>query len=133
MTHTDARLELCRKIILENYRTQMHIGAYEKERGITQPVVWNVFVWIALPHASANTLAGVYDYTLIPEAINAIVTQGHIDLQETLADELFRRLFTDARVMAAQVKTTKPQAYPNCDGISIETFAFNPHIAKSQS
>ena len=48
--------------------------------------------------------------------------QGHIHLQETLADDLLARVLAHPRVRAARVATEKPDVYPDCDAVGCEVF-----------
>ena len=72
--------------------------------------------------ALADRLAAAYDYRALPQAVDAAVASGHIELQETLVEAVADALWADTRVKAVRVQSTKPEAYPNCDGISVETF-----------
>ena len=59
----------------------------------------------------------------LPVEIGALAEEhGHIELQETLVESIARRLLVNPRVAAVRVQSTKPEAYPNCDGLSAETF-----------
>ena len=37
----------CRKIILNDYRTRIRIGAYDLERSAAQPVAVTVEIWVS--------------------------------------------------------------------------------------
>lgn len=118
----DHLLLSCRKLSVFDYSIDMFIGAYDVERLQPQPVVFNIDVWVRTADSDADTLEGVYDYTLIPQAVDAVVADGHIDLQETLVDAIADRLMIDPRVQAVRVASQKPQAYPNCRAIGVELF-----------
>ena len=118
----DHLLLSCRKLSVFDYAIDMFIGAYDAERLQPQPVVFNVDVWVRTADTDSDTLEGIYDYTLIPQGIDAVVADGHIDLQETLVESIADRLLTDPRVQAVRVASRKPQAYPNCRAIGVEIF-----------
>lgn len=118
----DQLLTTCRKLSVFDYRTDMSIGAYDSERTQTQPVIFNVDVWVLKTDSSGTTLDAVYDYTLIPQAIDTVIAQGHIDLQETVVDQVADALLADPRVRAVRVASQKPLAYPNCRSIGVEIF-----------
>lgn len=111
----------CFKLTLKNYRLPAKIGALDEEHGRTQPVVVTIDVWVEKT-ALADRLAAAYDYRALPQAVDAAVASGHIELQETLVEAVADALWADTRVKAVRVQSTKPEAYPNCDGISVETF-----------
>jgi dihydroneopterin aldolase len=50
------------------------------------------------------------------------VAQGHVHLQETLADDVLKRLLAHPKVRAARVSTEKPDVYPDCDAVGVEVF-----------
>ena len=109
------------RLTLKNYRIPMEIGALVEEHGRTQPVVITIDVWVAKTVLN-DDLAAAYDYRLLPQAVDNTVAEGHIELQETLVESIARRLMVNPRVTAVRVQSTKPEAYPNCDGLSVETF-----------
>ncbi len=49
---------------------------------------------------------------------------GHIVLQETLCDDLLRRMLAHPQVRAARVSTEKTDVYPDCEAVGCEVFGF---------
>ena len=109
------------RLTLKNYRLPVEIGALAEEHGRTQPVVITIDVWVKKTNLN-DDLDAAYDYRLLPQAVDNTVAEGHIELQETLVESIARRLLVNPRVAAVRVQSTKPEAYPNCDGLSAETF-----------
>ncbi len=116
----------CRKIILNDYRTRIRIGAYDHERRAAQPVAVTVELWVSYAFGAQKRLNDVYDYTRIVETIETVAARGHIDLQEDLVDQVITALFSDARVRAVRVRTAKPQACDAAESVSVETFRARP-------
>lgn len=114
----------CRRILLEDLLVQMQIGAYAEEHGRTQPVLVTVEVWLPFAHSTAceDNLAEVYDYSMLPQIVENIATNGHVELQETLGDRILERLFADERVAAARVRTAKLNACVGAKAVAVETF-----------
>jgi dihydroneopterin aldolase len=50
------------------------------------------------------------------------MAQGHVQLQETLCDDLVRTLLAHPSVRAVRVSTMKPDVYPDCEGVGVEVF-----------
>ncbi len=121
MTPDTSITQSCFKLTLKNYRLPAQIGALDEEHGRSQPVIVTIDVWVEKT-ALADHLAAAYDYRALPQAVDAALAAGHIELQETLVKAVAETLMTDCRVQAVRVQSTKPEAYPNCDGISVETF-----------
>ena len=50
------------------------------------------------------------------------VQRGHVELQETLCDELAAALLAHPQVQAVRLSTCKPDVYPDCEGVGVEVF-----------
>ena len=57
------------------------------------------------------------------------MARGHIELQETLADDLLRAMMAHPKVRAARVSTEKPDVYPDCDAVGVEVFGIKEATA----
>lgn len=110
------------KIVLQNYETQARIGAYERERYAEQPLRLNVAVYVSRCPALNIDLADVYNYDLIIEAIESVLCEGHIDLQETLIEKVAERLLENDLVRAVYLRSEKTEAYPKADFVGVEAF-----------
>ena len=124
----DPRLADCRRLFLRDYSVPVRIGAHDFERDAPQRVVFNVdlYVPLALSTPSRDHLDEVVDYDFIRSTIRDRVAQGHVDLQETLADDLLRLLLAHPGVRAARVSTAKPDVYPDCREVGVEVFGICP-------
>jgi len=114
----------CRRLFLRDHVVPVHIGAHAFEKGVTQRLVFNVELFV--PYASttpkADKLAEVVDYDFVREVIAARLSQGHVELQETLCDDLAAQLLTHPQVRAVRLSTQKPDVYPDCVGVGVEVF-----------
>ena len=130
-TLTHPALADCRRLFLRNYDVQVNIGVHDFEKLGAQRLLFNVdlYVPLALSTPSADRLEEVVDYDFIRSAIQARVQQGHVQLQETLADELLRTMLAHPRVRAARVSTEKPDVYPDCDAVGCEVFGIKGTLA----
>ena len=118
------RLMDCRRLFLRDYEVWINIGVHDFEKKAEQRVRLNVdlYVPLALSTPTHDRLAEVLDYDFIRREIMARVAQGHIHLQETLADDILKRLLQHPKVRAARVATEKPDVYPDCDAVGCEVF-----------
>lgn len=116
----------CRRIILEDLRIDMQIGAHAEEHGRTQPVLVTVEVWVPLQHSTAHddNLDEVYSYSDLSLIVQNIANQGHIRLQETFGDRLLDYIMNDNRIAAARVKTAKLHACVGAKAVAVETFRY---------
>jgi dihydroneopterin aldolase len=114
----------CRRLFLRDHVVPVQIGAHDFEKGVTQRLVFNVELFV--PYASttpkADKLAEVVDYDFVRELIAARVAVGHVELQETLCDELASQLLAHPQVRAVRLSTQKPDVYPDCAGVGVEVF-----------
>ena len=120
-----SRLSLeCRRIFLRNHTVPVRIGAHDFEKTQAQRVVFNVelFVPYDLSTPQADDLAEVVDYDFVRELIAARIGQGHVELQETLCDDLAAQLLAHPRVQAVRLSSNKPDVYPDCEAVGVEVF-----------
>lgn len=114
----------CRRLFLRNYELPVNIGVHAFEKQGAQRLLINVDLWVALADSTPENdrLDEVVDYDFIRDAVAARVAQGHIELQETLADDLLATMLAHPKVRAARVSTEKPDVYPDCDAVGCEVF-----------
>lgn len=121
---TNPQLADCRRLFLRDYEVWINIGVHDFEKKGEQRVRINVDLYVPLAQSTprADQLDEVLDYDFIRREIMARVAQGHIHLQETLADDVLERLLAHPKVRAARVATEKPDVYPDCDAVGCEVF-----------
>lgn len=122
---THPNLRDCRRLFLRDYAVHIHIGVHDFEQGAPQRVLINVDLYVPLAQSTpqGDRIDEVVDYDFIRRAVQDRVAQGHIQLQETLADDLLARMLQHPGVRAARVSTAKPDVYPDCDAVGVEVFA----------
>ncbi|MFO0443652.1 MAG: dihydroneopterin aldolase, partial [Betaproteobacteria bacterium] len=121
---TNPQLANCRRLFLRDYEVWINIGVHDFEKKGEQRVKINVDLYVPLAESTPrhDELAEVLDYDFIRREIMARVAQGHIHLQETLADDVLARMLAHPNVRAARVATEKPDVYPDCDAVGCEVF-----------
>ena len=114
----------CRRIVLRNHAVPVRIGAHDFEKTQAQRVVFNVelFVPYELSTPQTDDLAEVVDYDFVRELIAARIGQGHVELQETLCDDLAAQMLAHPRVQAVRLSSNKPDVYPDCEAVGVEVF-----------
>ena len=126
MTHDPATnlLLTCRRLFLRDHLIHVHIGAHDFEKVGAQRLIFNVelFVPYAQSTPTADKLSEVVDYDFVRGVIAARIQQGHVELQETLCDELTATLLQHPGVKAVRLSTCKPDVYPDCAGVGVEVF-----------
>jgi dihydroneopterin aldolase len=132
-TLLDPALRDCRRLFLRNHEVMVRIGVHDFEHQAPQRMRFNVdlYVPLALSTPSQDRLDEVVDYDFIRTTIAQRIARGHIELQETLADELLRALLAHPGVRAARVATEKPDVYPDCEAVGVEVFGWRTPAATS--
>ncbi|HBI84265.1 MAG TPA: diguanylate cyclase [Alcaligenaceae bacterium] len=119
-----AALANCRRLFLKEFEINMNIGVHDFEKKGEQRVIINVdlYVPLELNTPSQDELNEVVDYDFMRQTIADIIADGHIQLQETLCDEIVKRMLAHPLVQATRVSTEKPDVYPDCEGVGVEVF-----------
>ncbi|NMM26654.1 MAG: dihydroneopterin aldolase [Glaciimonas sp.] len=114
----------CRRLFLRNYAVLINIGVHDYEKRGEQRVLINVDLYIplALSTPKDDNLNEVVDYDFMRETIANRTAQGHVQLQETLCDDVARSMLAHPNVRAVRVSTMKPDVYPDCEGVGVEVF-----------
>jgi dihydroneopterin aldolase len=122
----DPRLATCRRIFVRNYVVDANIGIHEHERRGAQRLALNVDLYVALAMSTPrhDKLHEVVDYDFVRLTIKRRIEQGHINLQETLVDELARTMLAHPAVRAVRVSSEKPDVYDDVDAVGVEVFHF---------
>jgi 7,8-dihydroneopterin aldolase/epimerase/oxygenase len=122
----DPRLADCRRLFLRNYIVDANIGIHAFEKAGAQRLALNVdlYVPLALSTPRHDRIHEVVDYDFIRVTIRHRLEQGHINLQETLVDDVARSLLAHPAVRAVRVSSEKPDVYPDVDAVGIEVLHF---------
>jgi 7,8-dihydroneopterin aldolase/epimerase/oxygenase len=122
----DPRLADCRRLFLRNYVVDANIGIHAIEKEGAQRLALNVdlYVPLALSTPRHDRIHEVVDYDFIRLTIRHRLEQGHINLQETLVDDIARTLLAHPAVRAVRVSSEKPDVYPDVDAVGVEVLHF---------
>ena len=121
-------LQTCRKLFLRRHEVMVQIGVHEFEKTAPQRMWIDVDLYVPLAHTTPQNdhIAGVVDYDFVREVVARRVARGHIELQETLCDDLVDELMRHPGVQAVRLSTCKPDVYPDCDAVGVEVFRAKP-------
>jgi dihydroneopterin aldolase len=103
-----------------------NIGIHAFEKVGPQKLVISVdlFVPLALSTPLHDKIHEVLDYDFVRSTVRQRIEQGHINLQETLVDDLVRALLAHPLVRAVRVSSEKPDVYADVEAVGIEVFRF---------
>ena len=122
----DPRLAQCRRIFLREVLLDANIGIHDFERAGSQRLVINVdvFVPLAVSTPRHDRIGEVLDYDFVRLTIRRRIEQGHINLQETLVDDIARALLAHPSVAAVRVASEKPDVYEDVEAVGVEVLRF---------
>lgn len=123
---TDPRLANCRRIFLRDWALDANIGVYSAERHGTQRLVLNLDVYVALSASTPrhDDVREVVDYDFVRDVVEQRLARGHINLQETLVDDIVTELLRRPGVQAVRVSSEKTEIYAGVAGIGVEVLRF---------
>jgi len=124
LAHPD--LKDCRRVFLRAFSVDANIGVHDSEKNGPQRVVISVDLFVPLEASRPvhDRIDEVLDYDFIRETVLSRVSRGHINLQESLCDDVADALLLNPKVRAVRVSTEKPDVYADCDAVGIEVFRF---------
>lgn len=122
----DPRLADCRRIFLREVVLGANIGIHAFEKNGPQRVTINVdlFVPLAASTPQQDKIHEVVDYDFVRQVIRARIERGHINLQETLVDDIARALLAYPAVRAVRVASEKPDVYEDVEAVGVEVLLF---------
>jgi dihydroneopterin aldolase len=108
------------RVFMHDLVLDVEIGVYTNEKGVTQRVRFSVDVdVIPAPIALEDDIGRAFDYDTIIKGIKAIIARGHINLVETLAEEVARHCLAHPRAASVKVVIEKLDKEPGAVGVEI--------------
>ncbi len=100
-------------IFVRDYVIDCNIGVYAEEKGVTQKVRLTIDAALrSNVRARRDEMEEVPSYTDILDAIEAITSQGHINLVETFAEQIAETCLKDPRIASVFVRIEKLERGP---------------------
>ena len=102
------------------FMLDVEIGVYTHEKGVTQRVRFSVDVDV-IPTTVAldDDIDRAFDYDTIIQGIKDLVARGHINLVETLAEDVAMHCLAHPRAAAVTVRIEKLDKEPGAVGVEI--------------
>ncbi len=102
------------------------IGVHHHEREAEQRIRVNLDLAVSEGAEPVNDkLNNVICYEKIVTKVRTIVGRGHVNLVETLAEDIATLCLTDARVRSVRVRIEKLDIVPEAQSVGIEIERFN--------
>ena len=111
-----------RRLSVDRLRVMASVGILDHELAARQPLLVSVRVE---QHGAdlvpaADDVHHVLDYRHLRDAVLEETGAGHVNMLETLAGRIAQRLLARRSVKRVQVRITKPNIFPDCDGASVD-------------
>jgi dihydroneopterin aldolase len=114
------------RIMLEALEVQVDIGFHEFEVGAPQRLLVTVEIWLEDTSApSDDDPSRAWNYDFLRAEVEELAAARRYNLQETLAHAIFDRIAAFRGVKALRVRTSKPDIYPDADGVGVEISSFS--------
>ena len=117
----DARNAL-RHVFVRDLMLDARIGVHQHEKLGPQRIRVNIdlAVWEKDVDGIGDQLANVVCYEEVVSAIRALVTEGHVNLVETLAEQIAALCLEDRRVRVARVRVEKLDVFADVTSVGVE-------------
>jgi 7,8-dihydroneopterin aldolase/epimerase/oxygenase len=97
------------------------IGVHKHEQRKPQRIRINVDLAVReVGRTRSDKLTDVVDYEEVADRIRAIVASGHVNLVETLAENIADMCLADARIAAVRVRVEKLDIFPDAAAVGVE-------------
>jgi dihydroneopterin aldolase len=110
-----------RKILINDLTFLMSIGIHDFEKTKKQEVKFNINIDVnPFLFPSENKLKSIVNYETIIKEVKKITEDKHYELLETLAEEIFNKLFKNINIKKIKLKIEKTQIIKDTSSVGIE-------------
>lgn len=114
-------------VLLDRYRLDVSIGIHDFERLKPQPVAVTIAAVFARRKRYADKVSEVVDYDFLRTEIAALVHDRHINLQETLCEQVLD-ICRKGGAKGAIVRSEKTNVYPDTQSVGCEMSWFEDGV-----
>ena len=117
-----------RHVFIRDMVIDCSIGIYTHEKEHEQRVRINLDLAVGEgDHLINDDIRNVISYEDMAKGVEAIIAAGHINLVETLAENIAEMCLQDKRVFSARVRVEKLDIIANAESVGVEIERFNIH------
>jgi len=114
-----------RRVFVRDLVLDASIGIYRHEREARQRVIVNLDLAVSEGGTLDDSPENIVCYERMARGAREIVEGGHINLVETLAEQLASMCLADPRVLFVRVRVEKPDAIAEASSVGVEIERFN--------
>ncbi len=108
------------RVLINDLVLLASLGVHPHEQKKQQRIRINVDLMVQVTPSSGDELKNVVCYESIVESIKGLTDNGHVNLVETLAEQIADTCLEDQRVVSAKVRVEKPDAIREAASVGIE-------------
>ena len=117
-----------RHVFIRDMVIDCSIGIYTHEKEHEQRVRINLDLAVGEgDHLINDDIRNVISYEDMAKGVEAIIAAGHINLVETLAENIAEMCLQDKRVFSARVRVEKLDIIASAESVGVEIERFNTH------
>ena len=123
---TPTGLPPLRRVFIRDLVLDARIGVYPEEKGGRQPIRINISYQMrddGLDHPDGigpDEISRVVDYDGMAKRVRALVGRAHVELVETMAEQVAHLCLTDARVLSVRVCVEKMAVFRDATSAGVE-------------
>ena len=117
-----------RHVFIRDMVIDCSIGIYTHEKEHEQRVRINLDLAVGEgDHLINDDIRNVISYEDMAKGVEVIIAAGHINLVETLAENIAEMCLQDKRVFSARVRVEKLDIIASAESVGVEIERFNTH------
>jgi len=110
-----------RHVFVRDLVVQAEIGVHRHEKRRQQPVRINIDLTVKESSQPLDDrVENVVDYETLVKGVRALIGAGHINLVETLAEQIAGLALSDNRVLSTRVRVEKIQVMKDAESVGVE-------------
>jgi 7,8-dihydroneopterin aldolase/epimerase/oxygenase len=115
-----------RHLFVHDLMLACRVGVHVHERQRPQRIRLNLDLAVAETDQPPRRLADVVDYAGLVERVRGALSEGHVELVETLAERVAALCLEDPRVRSARVRVEKLEAIADAAAVGVEIERIRP-------
>ena len=108
------------KVFIQGLEVETIIGVYASEKLAPRPLILDLQLGVdTKPAAASDRVRDALDYQAVKDFVTKFVQTERVDLLETLAERLARKLFEEFPLDSVHLRITKPGAVTGVKAVGV--------------
>ena len=120
-----------RHVFVRNLVLNCSIGIHQHERAASQRIRVNIDLAVREGETNGrldDDLSNVVCYENLTKGLRALASREHVNLVETLAEDVANMCLSDDRVCSARVRIEKLDIFDDAESVGVEIERLNPEV-----